>query len=354
MSASATTEPLQAGNVSEGHALAFRIAFTASVGFTLGQVLGWDFPFVPALFAVQLLTASKSLNLRQALGFVVLMVGGCVLSILIAQVFMDKPLVLILVVALLIFYAFLMLAKGRAAPVANVLLITVSVVPLVAVTSIELAYGLVFTLIAGSILAVLLVFLAYAFFPAREPANEVAKPPAEERFPIGAALANTAALMSLVILFMFSGSAVSVIIMMTAITILRQPPVAGHGAAYGFIMGNIAGGLAATVACLVVMLVPSPAFLLLVVLLFGLLFGAKIAEGGDLAPLYVVGLVTFLIVLGFGLAPLPGESGSFFIARVINVLIAAIYTIGVASVLRAIFRSHREFSEATVDQPDAR
>ena len=344
MSVSAVTEPAADG-VHESHALAFRIAFAASVGFTLGYVLGWDFPFVPALFAVQLLTASKSLNLGQALGFVVLMVAGCVLSVLIAQIFLDTPFILILVIALLIFHAFLMLAKGQAVPVANVLLITVSVVPLVAVTSIELAYGLVFTLIAGSILAELLVFLAYAFFPARKQANEVANPPAEERFPVGAALANTAALMSLVIFFISSGSAVSVIIIMTAITILRHPPIAGHSAAYGFVMGNIAGGLAATAACLLVVLLPSPAFLLLVVVLFGLLFGAKIAEGGDLAPLYIVGLVTFLIVLGFGLAPLPGESGTFFISRVFNVVIAAIYTIGVASVLRALFRSHREFAQ---------
>ena len=224
-------------------------------------------------------------------------------------------------------------------PVANILLITVSVVPLVAVSSIELAYGLVYTLIAGSILAVLLVLLAYAFFPARDHTNEVAKPPAEERFPVGAALANAAVLMSLVILFISSGSAVSVIIIMTAITILRQPPIAGHGAAYGFVMGNVAGGLAATAAYLLVVLLPSPAFLLLVVLLFGLIFGAKIAEGGDLVPIYIVGLVTFLIVLGLGLAPLPGDSGTFFITRVINVIIAAIYTIGVASVLRALFRT---------------
>jgi hypothetical protein len=345
MSVSAVTEPAEADGVHESHALTFRIAFAASVGFTLGYVLGWDFPFVPALFAVQLLTVSKSLNLGQAIGFVVLMVAGCVLSVLIAQIFLDSPLVLILVIALLIFHAFLMLAKGQAVPVANVLLITVSVVPLVAVTSIEFAYGLVFTLIAGSILAALLVLFAYAFFPAREQANEVANPPAEEPFPVGAALANTAALMSLVIFFISSGSAVSVIIIMTAITILRQPPIAGHGAAYGFVMGNVAGGLAATAACLLVVLLPSPAFLLLVVLLFGLLFGAKIAEGGDLAPLYIVGLVTFLIVLGFGLAPLPGDSGTFFISRVLNVVIAAIYTIGVASVLRALFRSHREFAQ---------
>ena len=291
MSADAVTAslPTQAEQAGEAHALAFRIAFATSVGFTFGYVLGWDFPFVPPLFAVQLLTASKSLNLRQALGFVVLMVAGCVFSVLIAQIFVDTPSTLILVIALLIFHAFLMLAKGQALPVANTLLITVSVVPLVAVSSVKLAYGLVFTLIAGSILAALLVLLAYAFFPALDHtnhSNEVANLPAAERFPVGAALANAAVLMSLVILFISSGSPVTVIIIMTAITILRQPPIAGQGAAYGFVIGNIAGGIVATAACLLVGLLASPAFLLLVVLLFGLLFGAKIAEGGDLADLF--------------------------------------------------------------------
>ena len=335
----ATAQPEETCYAREAHRLAFRIALAAAVGFTLGYVLGWDFPFLPPLFAVQLLTASRSLNLKQAVGFAVLMVAGCVFSVLIAQIFVQTPFVLILVLSLLNFLAFLMLARGRAVPLANILLITVPVVPLVAVTDIKLAYGLVFTLIAGSILAVLLVFLAYAFFPARGQPNEAADPPAEARFPVGAALANTAVLMSLLILFISSGSPVSVIIIMTAVTILRQPAMAGHGAAYGFVMGNVTGGLAATAACLLVVLFPSPVFLLLVVLLFGLLFGAKIAEGSDLAPMYIVGLTTFLIVLGLGLAPLPGDSGAVFIARVFNVIIAAIYTIGVASVLRALFRA---------------
>ena len=73
-----------------------------------------------------------------------------------------------------------------------------------AVSSVKLACGLMFTLIAGSILAALLVLLAYAFFPARDHtnySNEVANLPAAERFPVGAALANAAVLMSLVILF---------------------------------------------------------------------------------------------------------------------------------------------------------
>lgn len=339
MSASAATAPAEAEGTREVHALAFRIAFAAAAGFTLGHVLGWNFPFLPPLFAVQLLTASRSLNLQQALGFVVLMTAGCVFSLLIAEIFVETPLILILALALLIFFAFLMLARGQAVPLANILLITVSVVPLVAVSSVDVAYGLVFTLIAGSVLAVLLVFLAYAVFPARGDATGPAKAPAVENCPVSAALANTGVLMSLVILFVTTPSPVSVIVILTAITILRQPALVGGGTAYGLVMGNVAGGLAATTACLVVVLFPSPAFLLLVTLFFGLMFGAKIAEGGESSPVYVVGLVTFLIVLGLGLAPLPTDSGSIFISRVFSVIIAAVYTIGMASVLRSMLRA---------------
>ena len=347
MSISAASVVAEVESLREAHALAFRIAFAVAVGLTLGHVLGWDFPFLPPLFAVQLLTGSQSLNVKQAIGFVVLMMAGCVLGILIAQAFVETPAVLILVIGLIIFFAFLMLARAQAVPVANVLLITVSIVPLVAVSSIEIAYGLVYTLIAGSILAVVLVFLAYAFFPARGQTN-VAAPPAEERFPVSAALANAAVLMSFVMLFVFSGSPVSVIMIMTAITLLRQPAVAGHGAASGFIMGNVVGGLAATAAYLLVAWFPSPAFLLLVVLLFGLFFGAKIAESTNRAPIYVVGLVTFLIVLGIGLAPLPSDSGTVFVSRVFNVVIAAAYTIGVASVLRWLLRVQEDQHRAAL------
>jgi Fusaric acid resistance protein-like len=118
---------------------------------------------------------------------------------------------------------------------------------------------------------------------------------------------------------------------------MRQPADLGGGTAAGLIVGNVAGGLAATAAYLLVTLLPSPAFLLLVVLPVGLLFGDRIARGG--APIYTVGLVTFLIVLGLGLSPLPQDSGSIFIGRVFDVMVAAVYAIGMASLLRSAFRA---------------
>ena len=65
----------------ERHTFAFRIAFAASIGFTLGYQLGWDFPFLPSLFAVQLLSARRSLDLKQAFGFVALMAVGGALGV---------------------------------------------------------------------------------------------------------------------------------------------------------------------------------------------------------------------------------------------------------------------------------
>jgi len=79
--------------------------------------------------------------------------------------------------------------------------------------------------------------------------------------------------------------------------------------------------------------------LLLVVLLAGLVFGGRIARGGERAPIYTVGLMTFLIVLGLGLSPLPQDSGTLFIARVLDVMVGAVYAIGMASLLRSAFRA---------------
>ena len=100
----------------------------------------------------------------------------------------------------------------------------------------------------------------------------------------------------------------------------------------GISAGQLPCGQAVGVAA-----ISSPAFLLFVVLLVGLLFGDRIARGGELAPIYTVGLMTFLIVLGLGLSPLPEDSGSVFIARVFDVMVAAVYAIGTAGLLRSAF-----------------
>jgi len=339
---------VEAGVANRRHAMAFRVAVAAAGGFTLGHLLGWDFPFLPSLIAVQLLSAGPTLDLRRAVGFVVLMAIGCGLSLFISLAFADKPLTLIVVVGLLIFLEFLAVARGKAA--AGIFLITTAFVPLMAVSSIELAYGLVHDLVAGSILALLVVFFVHAVFPAGAGPQQATTREAEEEATVAVALANAGVVMSLFVYFMGAGTPTSIIvIMVTAITILQQSAIASRGAAFGLVIGNVAGGLAATVAYLMVSLLPSPAFLFLVVLFFGLVFGARIAEGTKMGPIYTVGAATFLVVLGLGLSPLPQDSGTLFLSRVSTVIAASLYTIGVASVLRWLLveRSLRSIKRST-------
>ena len=229
----------------ERHALAFRIALAAAAGFTLGQLLGWDFPFLPSLIAVQLLSSGPSFDLKRAFGFVLLMAIGCSVSLVISLIFADRPLNLVVVIGLLIFLEFWAFSRGKAAAV--IFLITTSFVPLMAISSLELAYGLVHDLVVGSILALLLIFIVNALIVVEsKPQQKDQSKAAPAGGNVAAALANTAVLMSLFIFFMGTGTPTSIIvIMVTAITILQQSAIAGRGAAFGLIMGNIAGGLAA-------------------------------------------------------------------------------------------------------------
>jgi hypothetical protein len=332
-------EPAEAESARESHALAFRIALAAAFGLTLGEVLGWDFPFLPAMLAVQLLSARDSLSVKKGVAVIAVMAAACAFAVLVSQIFVDSPLVLLLAVSLVTFLAFLLLARGQAAGVAAMFLITTAVVPLLAIESVSVAQGFIYSVLAGSALAVLLTFAAQAFFPMRVPAEPVSAPAQQERAVVALALANATVLMSLVIYFMLTVSPVSIVAVLTVISILRQPADLGGGTAAGLILGNLVGGLAATAAYLLVTLLPSPAFLLLVVLLVGLLFGDQIARGGASAPIYTVGLMTFLIVLGLGISPLPQDSSAFFISRVFDVMTASIYAIGMASVLRSAFRA---------------
>ena len=80
MSVSAITEPAEADRARSSHALAFRIAFAAAAGLTLGESLGWDFPFLPAMLAVQLLSGREPFSIKKGVAFVAVMAAACVFA----------------------------------------------------------------------------------------------------------------------------------------------------------------------------------------------------------------------------------------------------------------------------------
>jgi hypothetical protein len=173
----------------------------------------------------------------------------------------------------------------------------------------------------------------FAAFPTPAAAASAA-PPARPAAP-GMALLNTLLLLPVLLTFMVSGR-MTLVVPIVVVSILRLGDRStAHRAALGLLFGNFLGGIVATIAYGFVTVQPAAIFFILVVMLVALTLGGRIALGGPQAPLFVLALVTFVILLGVGVSPLPTDSGEAFTDRLWNVMLAGAYAVGAISLTAA-------------------
>ena len=309
--------------------MALRVGVGVALGFLLGALSGTAFFFLPPLLAAQFLaTMRQPPSLRQGIAVVVLVAlfGG--VTLFLAGSFAHRPLVYVILVGLVLFYGFLLDTAGKTLP-ASLLLTLGATIPLAATQSAESAIALAGGFVGATIIALLTTWAMFAVFPAPA-ADAAAAPPRREASP-RIALANTAVLLPVLVLFMISGRMTFVLLLVIVAIIRLSDRSASPRAALGLLLGNVLGGVAATIAYGFVTVQPSIVFFLLVVLLVGLAFGARIAADGVAAPVFAIALVAFVILLGLGVSPLPTDSGEAFMARVWNVSLAGAYAIGALS-----------------------
>jgi hypothetical protein len=121
-------------------------------------------------------------------------------------------------------------------------------------------------------------------------------------------------------------------VLIVVVTLLRQTDRQhGRSAALGLILGNLIAGVAAGIAYNVILLGNTLPFFVTVCLAATLMFAGRIATAGNRAPVYVVGLGTFVLLLGLSLSPLPGSTGEAFVSRILNVIFASVYATGALS-----------------------
>jgi hypothetical protein len=317
--------------------LALRIAFAAALGLTIGEARDQPLTFLAPLLAVQLVAASRQApTLAQGVGFAVVIAAASWIALMIARTLIDVPPVLILVLGVVFFLSFLLDRLGRGGPLPSLLLTTNAAVPVLAMQSPGLAAGMVWLLTEAGITAVLLTWAVHAFFPAVAlPTPPPQRPIVAERGAERFALVNVLILMPLLVSFLVEGET-AVVVLLTVISILRQPMSRSGRTALGLLAGNVVGGVAALAVFQSALMLPSLIFLCLSTLAVSLVLAGRIATAGATAPIHVVGLGTFLILLGLGLSPLLPDSGEAFVDRVIHVGLAAIYALAAIGVLRSV------------------
>lgn len=318
---------------------ALRLACGVTGCFALVEALGWDATFLAPLLAAQMLTKLNGPpSLSQGLALLVLIGLSTGAVLVITGSLLGHPVVLILALALLLYLSFY--AHLRGAPEPATLLVQISAVslPVLAVASPAAAAGFAATLISAGAVALLTVWVAFAAFPetGTDTSAQASGKPGRTDQPAAAraALLNTLVLLPVLAGFVLVATELAVVVLIVIVTLLRQhDAVQGQRAALGLILGNLIGGLAAALVYDLVLLNETFPFFVTVLLASTLAFAGRIAVAGQRAPIYVIALATFILLLGLGMSPLPGGSGEAFAARLANVLMASAYAIGVLAIM---------------------
>jgi hypothetical protein len=191
------------------------------------------------------------------------------------------------------------------------------------------------TLIYGSLVGLLLAWLAHAIFPsARDLRAGAGAAPAPS--PVGGEWLRAAILLLPVAYYLGRPDEASFPLVVAVLTILRQAEYGmGRRMAFGLLLGNLIGGLAASIGYAVLSLFPDFATLVLVLLAAGLFFGGRIAIAGPRAPVFVVALIVFITLLGLGLIEFTSGSAEQFAQRFWGVVKGALYAMAALALFAA-------------------
>jgi hypothetical protein len=320
---------------------ALRLAFGVTACFALVEALGWDATFVaPMLAANMLVKLTRPPSVAQGLVVIVLIALSTGTVLVLTTALIGNPAVLILALALLLYLSFYAHRLGAPELVTLLLQISGVALPTIAVLSPDGAGMFATTLMSSGVVALVTVWVAHATFP--EPVVAVADAipvagtprPAEPAAAARRALLDTLVLLPILAWYILDATQVAVVALIIIVTLLRQHnPKQGNLAALGLILGNLIGGIAAAIAYNLVLLNNTLLFFITVCLATSLIFAGRIVTAGDRAPVYAIAFATFILLLGLGMTPLPGGSGEAFVNRLVYVLLASAYVIGVLSLV---------------------
>jgi len=314
-----------------------RIALAVAASFTVAVAQGEVIPFLGAVFATQFLMASRRpMGVAQAIGFVVVLVLAGQGFMILTGLLGERPIPFLLVLGLIYFACFLAQLNSRGGPVSALILTIGVAAPLLGVLNQDLGASIVAILGKAAANGVLFAWLAHAAFPDPGGADAGPLPPAPIH-PEAAriAFANTVILLTVFTFCLVNNNlSTAIVLPLTVISLLGQIDLASSlRTASGLVIVNLLGGIVASIAFTIVVLRPEIPWLFLILLAVGLFFGGLAAANARTGKVYAGALITFLILFGLGVSPLPGSSAEAFSTRIGYILAAIVYTLIMASLL---------------------
>lgn len=315
----------------------WRLALAIAVGMTFSVTSGSMLPFLGPLFAAQfLLSGGGPVPLPKAIVMtgMVFLVGQAL--VLLCGIFDQRPVQLLAILGLFYFCLFYIQALGKGGPAVFLCLVIGIMVPLLNRAHDQLDSGILASLVIGVATGCVLTWFAFAILPETRTTQDALEPPAYSLQKPG----RRAAVYSFILLAVMttcltkSSLGLAFVIPITVASILSQLHLASSGrTAVALMAVNLLGGVLASLLFTLVELRPSISIVFLASLLAGFLLGGNAVTKTPTAKLYGGALVSFLILFGSGISPLPTQTPESFATRIGHVALAISFTLGAAAML---------------------
>ncbi len=327
-----------------------RFAFGLTLAVGLSQVIAWPVGFLAAVFLAMLLQAPRPLSFVDAVAFLMIMSGALTVGMILGAFLPYMPFVSVLLLILLFCATFYWSQTG--VPQLHVVLIIVglTLMPVLAVQSPEIAFQLAGGILTSGMVAVLLTWLMFGLLPAAgTAADAVEAPPVEppgERF--AGALVMTAIIAPLVVAFLFFGWTQLIVLIIPAFLVQQLSLSAGIKGGLALVAANLAGGVVAVSIYYLLVATPHLIMLIALILLVSLLFARRIFSGQPDAALWGSAYTAIIIIVCGAVAPFGDNAEAKLFDRIGQLVLAVAY-VGTAFALWQGLR----FGRATGKQPDA-
>jgi uncharacterized membrane protein YccC len=322
-----------------------RYAAGTTLAVALAMGIDWQLAYLTPVLALMFLAPpAQRPNPNKLVGFIGIVAVASMAGVAMSGTILMYPVAFLLLEGLILFLLFYRHARGAPPMLTMWLMIAVTVIPVVALQSMDLTLAVAQGLVVGAAVAVAVVWIAYALIPdpadaepgasAATGAKEKPAPPSRERC-ISGATVNTIVVFPVVALFLYLGLT-SVLILVFVALLSMQPDLAtGKKAGKALIVGNLIGGVAAIIVFELLVMVPELYFLLLLTLIVGLSFGGRLFSGSPTGPLFGQAYSTMLLVV-LSATSAFGEADAKAWTRVLQIITAVVYLVAAHAAVRSL------------------
>jgi hypothetical protein len=328
-----------------------RLAFGVWAAIAVAYGMAWQLSFIAPLFATIFLLFPVWIGWKMAVRLLVRLSFSLLLGIMISEVFLDFPVICILLYGLLFFFIYYNDTPSAPPFAAMFMTLGITIVPMMGLSGaglphfiamalfINMGVGLVFAWLFHTLIPNSLAQQSIQAPPGKKPAP-LPLPPREER--IRLALTSTIVALTAVVIF-FSLNLVAYAFAMIQICFMvgESSTNASVQALKANALACCIGGVAIIIAFNLLVAVPTYPFLLALTLLFTLFFSRQMFGGGKLAKAYISGLTTFLVLLGTSTMVDKVASTNFYL-RIAQILFAGLFAVAGLILVEHLLRPRKK------------